>query len=319
MKPMLAEDAVESKLRFPLIAQPKIDGVRGMNLLGRMTGRSLKPHANKYTTSLYSHSCLLGFDGELAAHSSTHPDLCRLTTSALSTIEGTPFTLWWLFDYVSPETRTLTYENRLFCLEHRVTELLKQPELSDLTRHLRPIEWVMCESLEQLLELDNKWLEEGYEGTIVRDPKGLYKQGRSTVKEGGLLRIKRFIESEAVVIKLIEGETNNNEAQTNELGLQFRSSHQENMVPNGQVGSMLCRAVKDVFDPQDSSKLLISKDQEITVAPGKMTKEERKHYFENPHLILDKVIKFQFFPKGVKDKPRFPTFQTFRAASDIGK
>ncbi len=319
MKPMLAEDAVESKLRFPLIAQPKIDGVRGLNMLGRLTGRSLKPHANRYTTSLYSHSCLLGFDGELAAHASTHPDLCRLTTSAVSTIEGTPFTLWWLFDYVSPETRTLTYENRLFCLQHRIDELSKQIELADLTRHLRVIESVQCESLEQLLELDNKWLDMGYEGTITRDPLALHKQGRSTVREGGLLRIKRFVESEAVVIGIVEGETNNNDAQTNELGLQFRSTHQENMIPNGQVGSLLCRAVKDVFDPQDSSKLLIAKDQEITVAPGKMTKEERKHYFENQSGILQKIIKFQFFPKGVKDKPRFPTFQTFRAASDIGK
>ena len=100
---MLAEDFDESKLIFPLIAQPKIDGVRGLNMLGTLTGRSLKTHKNVYTTKFYSQSCLIGFDGELAANSETHPDLCRITSSALSTIAGEPFTLWWLFDYRSPK------------------------------------------------------------------------------------------------------------------------------------------------------------------------------------------------------------------------
>ena len=47
MKPMLAEDFDESKLIFPLIAQPKIDGVRGLNMLGTLTGRSLKTHKKR--------------------------------------------------------------------------------------------------------------------------------------------------------------------------------------------------------------------------------------------------------------------------------
>ena len=39
MKPQLAEDAILDAVRFPCIAQPKIDGVRALNLNGTLTGR----------------------------------------------------------------------------------------------------------------------------------------------------------------------------------------------------------------------------------------------------------------------------------------
>lgn len=94
MKPMLASDWDEEKQRFPVIAQPKIDGLRGLNMYGRLTGRSLKQFKNKHVTSLFSHSALIGLDGEFAAHDQRHPDLCRMTTSALGTIEGEPYVLW---------------------------------------------------------------------------------------------------------------------------------------------------------------------------------------------------------------------------------
>jgi DNA ligase-1 len=315
MKPMLASDYDESKLRFPLIAQPKIDGVRGLNMLGTLTGRSLKKHANRHTTGFFSHSSLIGFDGELAAECETHPDLCRMTTSALNTIEGVPFLLWWLFDYVTPATRLLTYENRMAALFARVRELHHDRSLFALARHLSIVPSVTCNTLEELLDCDAKWLDAGFEGTIVRDPNGMHKQGRSTAKEGGLLRIKRFIEEEAVVVAVEEGQTNLNEAQRNELGYVERSTHQANMVPNGMVGTLRCRVVKDV---ESGGKLVLQAGQEITVAAGCMPHEDRDRFLKKPELILGHTIKFQFFPKGIKDKPRFPTFQSIRAASDMG-
>lgn len=311
MKPMLASDAVIEKLRYPLIAQPKIDGVRALNIDGTLTGRSLKKHANKHVTNLFSCPALVGFDGEMAAQSDTHPDLCRLTSSALSSIEGQPFIVWWLFDYLAePE---LPYHKRLEKLVKRLWEI--STEYPSIIQHLRAVPSFFCKNPEQLLQLEAQWLDAGYEGLIVRDPDGLHKQGRSTVREGGLLRIKRFVDAEAVVIGIAEGQTNTNSAQSNELGLQFRSTHQDGMVPNGQVGSLLCRVLKRVTD---RDKVLMDEGQEITVAPGRMSEAQRKHYFAHQNELLGKVIKFQFFPKGIKDKPRFPTFQTFRSDADLG-
>lgn len=317
-RPMLASDWDESKITFPCLAQPKIDGVRGLNTSGRLTGRSLKTHANLYATEFFSHPAFVGFDGEFAANEDTHPDLCRLTTSALNRIQGEPQLVWHLFDYITPITAHLPYDRRYNLLDMRLGDMSKDPALNDLMLHINivPMEW--CDNMEELLALDNEWLDLGYEGTIIRNPYKPHKQGRSTVKEGGLLRIKRFIDAEARVIEIVEGQTNGNEKTTNELGNSTRSTHQENMTPNGQVGSMTCEMLQDVLDPQ-TKKLLLSKGQIVTVSPGKMPVNMRIYYFENPEELEGEAIKFKLFPKGGKDKPRFPTFQTLRAKSDMSE
>lgn len=301
MLPMLAHDYVASKLRFPLLLQPKIDGVRGLNLLGTLTGRSLKTHKNKFTTEFYSHPSCLGLDGELAANEETHPDLCRLTTSAVGTIAGEPFLLWHPFDFVNSGSLLLPYHRRLELLEsHYKLMVAHAPQIAN---RVKPIKTIVVNNSDDMHHQEVLWLAAGYEGAIIRDPDGLYKQGRSTPTEGGLLRIKRFAEAEAVVSRVIEGDENLNEAKVNETGHTSRSSHQENMVPNGMVGALECVDCKT--------------GKTITVAAGRMTHVERKHFFEHPELIINKTIKYKTFLKGVKDLPRFPTYQCIRVESDL--
>lgn len=321
IKPMLASDYDESKLKFPLIAQPKIDGVRALHLEDGLTGRSLKRHKNKHATSYFSHQIFHGFDGEMSVVylGPTHPLLCSKTSSALSTIEGEPDLVWNVFDYLTEATIHLPYEDRLVALAKRVQELMAQAEgnhvLEEMVSRLELVPYVYCHTLEELLELDSRWLDQGFEGTIVRDPKGLYKQGRSTVKEGGLLRIKRFVDAEILVTRIVEGRSNQNEAKKNELGHTERSTHQENMVPSGMVGTIIGTLLADVFDLQGN--LVLRKGEEVEVGPGKLTHDERKQYFEDQSLILHKIGKIKLFPKGIKDKPRFPTWVCFRAAEDM--
>lgn len=313
MKPLLADDWVESKLVFPLIGQPKIDGVRGLNMLGTMTGRSLKKFGNRYVTSRYSHSSLIGFDGEIAAERENHPDLCRLTSSALTSHAGEPWILWWLFDYVTFETRKLAYGTRLEQLIYRIAEL--QDEAPHLFPHLRSIPWRWINSLEELIEFDNENLLNGMEGTILRDPNAPHKEGRSG-KKPILWRIKRFVDFEFRVHTIIEGEENQNEAQINELGNTFRSTHQANMVANGMVGAMLGTVIGVVKDPT-TGDVLFNDGDEVRVGAGCLTHDQRRFYFANQAEFKAKVHKAKFFPKGIKDKPRFPTWQTFRDAADI--
>lgn len=306
MKPMLASDYSESKIQFPVIAQPKIDGVRALNMTGELTGRSLKRHANKHVTNYFSHPSLIGFDGEMAAEHECHPALCRLTSSALSTVEGTPWILWHVFDYITPETILLPYVERIKIMAARA---LNQ------SHSVRCIPSTVCSTLQKLLDADAKWLDMGYEGTIIRDPQGMHKQGRSTIKEGGLLRIKRFLDFEIVVTEIIEGVANANEAKTNELGLQFRSSHQENMVPNGMVGAMLGRVMKDILDAKGA--VLFAEGSVIKIGAGSMTHDDRVRFFKDPSLLLGQVAKAKMFPLGIKVLPRFPTFQSIRSMTDL--
>lgn len=67
-------------------------------------------------------------------------------------------------------------------------------------------------SAAELAAYKEKCLSEGYEGVMVRDPAGPYKCGRSTEREGWLLKIKRFEDAEAEVLETYEGMSNYNEA-----------------------------------------------------------------------------------------------------------
>jgi DNA ligase-1 len=317
-KAMLASDFDENKIKFPCFLQPKIDGVRAINLNGGLTGRSLKKHKNLHATAFFSHPMFLGFDGEMVAAEATHPNLCSLTSSALGTIKGEPALTWWLFDYITPDTAHLPYSSRYEILVDRVAILQSMPESRELAGSLRVVPSHWCHTFLSVEDLDAQWLDEGYEGSIIRDPHGAYKQGRSTVKEGGLLRIKRFIDFEFEVLELIEGQTNENEAQTNELGRTFRSTHQENMSPNGMVGAMMGRILGDVVVKESGAdKILFPKDSVVKVSAGSMPHYDRVNYFRNPDQIVGKIAKGKTFPKGVKDKPRFPTFLSLRSAEDM--
>jgi DNA ligase-1 len=312
MKPMLATDYVEDKLVFPLVAQPKIDGVRCLNIDGQFTGRSLKGHKNRFITERFSHPLLAGLDGEAAAEHECHPDLCRLTSSALSTIEGEPYILWHLFDDFSAELVDRPYLHRLAMLQERYARL--EGEVPHLWPHLRVVPHIVVANLDQLLEVDSTFLAQGYEGTIVRSIKGKHKQGRSTVREGGLLRIKRFVDFEFRVHTVIEGEENQNEATINALGLTERSTHQENMVANGMIGAMLGTTLSEV---KDGDVVLFEKGAEVRVGAGCLTHVQRRYYFENQDEFKRLIHKAKFFPKGIKDKPRFPTWKTFRPETDV--
>lgn len=303
LKPMLASDLVVEKLKFPLIVQPKIDGVRGTIQDCELRGRSMKKHANKVNTILFSHSIFNNLDGELfdATAGIMHPDLCRITSSAMSTFDGAPYIKMCVFDYLANPDQP--YSERLKQLHSVVNErAAKRP---DILNYIQIVDSYLCSSLDEFQALEQRFLDEGYEGIIVRNPIKPYKQGRSTVREQGLLRGKQFVKEKAIVVEIREGVVNNNEAQTNERGLTFRSSHKANLEPSGKVGTLVCKAVTS-FKVSDT--LTIEKGQTFDVAPGKMPHDERTRYFVDQSLIVGKTIQFKFFPKGCKDKPRFPTF-----------
>lgn len=294
-KPMLAVDFNPSKANFPYIAMPKIDGVRALHLLPDLgiTGRSLKSFGNTLVSDHFS-DLPLGLDGELSYGSVTDPALCRTVTSIVSTYDDTRANSLTLnvFDYVTEETESLFYINRL----HLLSNL-------PLPSNCRIIPHVVVTDQSQLDYWESRWLAEGYEGVILRDPYGTYKNGRTTIRENSYLRIKRFVQEDAIVLSITEAMENTNPAQTNQLGHSERSTHQANLVPKGMVGSITCRDIKT--------------NSVITIGPGEMSHEDRIYYFNHPDQLIGKTISYKSFPKGVKDKPRFPTFVTIRPSQDL--
>jgi len=313
IKAMRAGNYDRKKIKFPVWALPKIDGVRGLNMGDGLTARTMKKHKNYHVTALFSTPEHIGFDGELAAERDTHPDLCRLTSSAVGTYEGTPFVLWHVFDFVTQETRLWPYSQRYGFLQRH----LELQQAQGLCGHLRLVPYIVCNNLEELDAAHQHYMELGYEGTCFYGPGVKHKEGKSSPSHNGVLRIKDFVDTEAEVLEILEGDTNLNEAQINELGRQFRSSHKENKIPNGMVGCLICRQLTDVFDPMDETNLLIAKDQIIKVSPGKMPHEERLHFYQNQEKLLGQIIKHKFFPRGIKDKPRFSNYQCIRSPEDM--
>lgn len=296
MKPALADNYDHNNIQLPTFAQPKIDGVRGLNLDGKLVGRSLKAFKNKALTWKLSSVKYKGLDGELAFGKETSGSLCRDTTSAVNTITGpADGFVWHVFDYVTEETINLPYYERYELLRKKVDELGEDC--------IKLVPYVRLVSASEVESYDDENLEEGYEGTILRNPNSLYKEGRPGKKEQQLMRIKRFSDSEALVLAVVEGRTNLNEAVVNELGRSERSSHAENQVPNGMVGSLTCKDLESGMT--------------ITVSPGEMDHIERKFYFDNQQEIVGKTITYKSFKKGVKTLPRFPTFKNIRSAEDM--
>lgn len=289
-RPMLACDADENRIQFPVIVQPKIDGVRALNVDGCLTGRSLKAFANRFVSEQFSQLAYAGLDGELYLSDSTDPDLCRKTTAALTTKAGQPALHWVIFDCIGDGD----YQSRLAQVKQRVAQL-NNPAISVIPSQL-------CHSHAQLLDIERDYLDQGYEGVIVRTLHGVYKNGRVTQSAPHLTRIKRFVEEEAVVMSLNTAQENGNATQINELGLSYRSSHQAGKTEKQEIGSLVCRDLKT--------------GDTITVSFGNMTREDREHYFHNPAQLLGKTIKYKHFPHGRKDKPRFPTFVCVRPAVD---
>jgi len=291
IKPMLLSDTIISKIQYPVYLQPKADGCRALVQGNIVYPRSLKKFANKHTQAYFSREKFNGFDMEIYVGNITDQDLCRNTTSAVNSIEGVPPLKAMVFDLVNLDYR---YEVRLMMLERRVKDL----GLSNIT----VAETTVCYDEQHLLDLEGKYLNMGYEGVVVRTMDGWYKEGRVNKSNPVCTRIKRFMDAEAIVVELIEAEENLNEKQTNELGLSFRTSHQENKTGKGILGSMICRTAEG---------------ETIKVGAGAMNHTEREYYWENQGELVGKLIKYKCFPKGVKDKPRFPTFLSVRADFDI--
>lgn len=283
MKPMLAVEADLSKLKFPVLASPKLDGVRALVRDGVVLSRSLKAIPNRHVQETFGRPELEGLDGELILGDPTHPEVYRRTVSAVMSIEGKPEVSLWVFDRWD---RTYPYMDvQLPC-----------------GIGLYPLSSALIETLDQLTEYEAALLEKGYEGVMLRSQNSPYKFGRSTVKEGYLLKVKQFADSEAEIIGFTELMHNANEAETNELGRTKRSTAQAGLLPAGLLGAL---QVRDIHT-----------GVEFEIGTG-FTAEERRKFWELRATLRGALVKYQFFPTGSKDKPRFPSFKGFRNRIDL--
>ena len=285
-RPMLAGRCSDiNKLKYPVLATPKLDGIRCLiieqNGRKRAVSRNFKPIPNHYVREWLEDHCRIGFDGELVLSKGTFQDV----SSAIMSRDGEPDFVYQVFDWAGqPDSG---YHDRIWVLE-------QSPSLSNV-EYVLPLE---MENVVQLERYEEECLTMGYEGVMVRDPLGPYKCGRSTEREGWLLKIKRFEDGDAVIVGVEEKLHNANEQMDDPLGRTRRHSFKDGMVPMGVLGALIVRDLKTKV--------------EFKIGTG--FDDDMRQTLWNARASLNGVIvKFKSQPTGVKDKPRFPVFLGIRS------
>lgn len=286
IRPMLGVNAPKdlSTLHYPMYLSPKLDGVRAIVKDGVVYSRSGKPIPNKNVQRMYGQ--YHGYDGELIYGSSTDANVYNKTVSAVMTEDG-PEVDFYVFDHWNYEC---DYKTRY--------EYLK----STTSYHTKLISQYEACSEDDVIKYEKVMLDLGYEGVMLRNPNAMYKHGRSTVKEEGLLKVKRFIDSEATILDVHPLFRNTNEAKVDALGYTERSTCKDNLVATNLLGSII---VKDLYT-----------DVEFSIGSG-FDEQTRIDLWQQKDSLIGRVVKYKHFPVGEKDKPRFPVFIGFRSKEDM--
>jgi DNA ligase 1 len=315
-KPMLAAkpdpdnlDAELARLPFPALFSPKLDGIRATVQGGVLYARSLKPIPNKAMQALWGRKELEGLDGEIIVGPPAAEDCFNRTTSVvMSRGKAAEDAVFWVFDWFGPQPYAARYDRLIAkcggftCEEHVLS-----------VRHDR------IKTAEKLAAYEAQLTAKGYEGVMRRDPDGLYKQGRSTLREGGLVAVKRTVDAEAVVVGVYEQEENTNEKALNELGKMKRSGHKAGKVGKGTLGGFTVAPMKcDCTNCARRLSVLVNCERKFSIGTGVgLTEVVRAKLWARRKDLVGKVVKFRYQRVGTKDAPRQPIFLGFRDGMDL--
>jgi DNA ligase-1 len=163
----------------------------------------------------------------------------------------------------------------------------------------------MIRSAEELAAYETRQLVLGYEGIILNDPAGLYKQGRSTLNEQLFIKVKQFDDCEVEVIGFVPKMRNDNVATKDERGYTKRSSHKAGKVAEETLGAAKVRAINGKF-----------KGKEFEVGTG-WTADERLFIWQHQAQHLKRIAKIRFALTGNEEVPRWPVFVSWRDRADV--
>lgn len=297
-KPMLAGKAPAdlTKLTYPVLASPKLDGIRCHIHEGEAKSRSMKLIPNESVRAALA-GLPDGIDGELMVEGG----FSECSSFFMSRKKDQPN--WWFFAF---DWAAVTGEDHTWGAGFQA-RLAMLTEWSEEYGHnnLSVVEHVVIENAEQLAAYEAQCLSEGHEGVMVRSPDGPYKFGRSTTREGTLLKIKQFADEEMTVTSFVEREHNDNEATQDAFGRTKRSTHKSGKRPAGDMGVM-------VGETEDGAI--------VELGTG-FTAEERVVMWNMRAQLIGKLVKFKHLPDpgGRKpgQRPRHPVYLGFRDTADL--
>ena len=282
-QPMLANNTIPdlyTEVKYPCYIQPKFDGIRCIGINGVAYSRKMKPIPNKHIQQWFMDNKVHGLDGELMVVGDFNN-----VQSAVMSEDGTPDFYYMVYDYWDSGK---DYTDRLKLLRHNLL-------YNDYGVVVFAANTLVVSDAEEAIKLTANFVNEGMEGAMLRSFDGKYKQGRSTMKEGYLLKVKTFLDDEAVVIGFEEKMTNNNTKETDERGYSKRSSKKDGLVPANTLGSLQVDWNGVVFN----------------IGSG-FNDEQRKEIWDNQDKYLGKLVTFKYQELSSYNVPRFPVFKWVR-------
>lgn len=294
-KPMLSATVTdaERQLTYPLVASPKLDGIRAVVIDGVVYSRNLKPIPNKHVQKLFGRKVYNGLDGELIVGNPAAPDAFLASTSGVMSIQGTPDVRFYVFDcFTRPE---LPFTDRLAAVDVLVFGQV----------HAAAVAQEIVYDVADLEAFERQALQQGYEGVMLRKLDSTYKFGRGTMRAQDLMKLKRFADDEATVVGFDEQMRNDNEATTDALGHTARSTKKAGLAGKGTLGALQVVGVNGPY-----------KGVAFNIGTG-FNDELRATIWANKDSWMGRLIKFKYFPTGSKAAPRFPVFMGTRDQGDM--
>lgn len=311
-----------STLSYPMWASPKIDGIRCVihPTLGPVTN-TLKKIPNTFTREYLQNHCPKYLDGELVVGDPDNPKSFNQTQSGIMSHDGTPDFTYLVFD---------NFESGHMCgfgiRKEDAKAALDFAHMGGINNRLQLLHQTLIESHEQLLEYELEQLAKGYEGVMLRSPNGKYKFGRSTLREQGMIKIKRFRDDEAIIIDWEPLERNLNVPQIDNLGLQRRGySKDGKAIDDSRVGRFLCRGVPGsrwagvefwIGSGLDDTERVTFREalRKYNITSGDQYPESVLTHPKDypPDLPIGKTITFKYQEHGSIDAPRTPIWKGIR-------
>lgn len=300
------DGSVATPLQYPCLVSRKLDGIRGYRQGLTFYSNSGKPLPSKHIQSLaqdpfWSRFCSFIPDGEWVYGDPASEECYNLTQTAVMSIEW-PTHLdkselrFYIFDlYVSG----VGFSARQCAIDKQMQGIIP-PWFVFLTQD-------RIESPEDLAWFYKEMLQAGYEGVIVRSMGGTYKCGRSTIKEGGMGKLKPYgkelYEAEIVgwyPLNVTLGSC------VNEQGYLKASKAAHNLAEVEAIGGFIVKDCRSGI--------------EFRIGGGKLfTKSFRYDNFSRVADFIGQLVQYKCMTYGVVDKPRQPTAYRLRSPLDMTK
>lgn len=282
------------KLPYPLLASTKMDGMRAVVTSQGALTRTLKPIPNGHIRSALER-LPPGLDGEIGVLGADGAVNFRGSMRACRNTKGEPDFRYFVFDNFLIQG---PYDQRLDSLS---TMNVVFPDW------LIILEQIWVTNRQQVETMFEHAVADGHEGLILRRGDAPYKHGRSTLDEAGLLKVKPWKDTEAIVIGMVQAFENTNEAVKDERGYTKRSSAKAGKVAKDMMGALEVRMIYK------------GKMAQFEIGTGFDEAERIEFWAMREHIIGKQWAKFRYVDVGGYDVPRSCSFLGFRIPEDMSQ